>query len=56
MSATALPHELRGAVPAGIGGAAAEAARMSGTAVVPAELLPECTCIVGDCERDHDNE
>jgi hypothetical protein len=25
-------------------------------AAVPAELLPECTCILGDCDRDHDNE
>jgi hypothetical protein len=25
-------------------------------AAVPAALLPECTCIVGDCDRDHDNE
>lgn len=30
--------------------------RVTGAVTVPAELLPDCTCILGDCDRDHDNE
>ncbi len=45
MTAIAIPHEESIAI-----------TRVTGAAPVPAELLPECTCILGDCDRDHDNE
>lgn len=53
---TALRNELRAPVLVGISGGAADAARETGAAAVPAALLHECTCILGDCDRDHDNE
>jgi hypothetical protein len=53
---TALRDELRAPVLAGIGDTAAGMAREGAPAHVPAALLPECTCILGDCDRDHDNE
>jgi hypothetical protein len=54
--ATALRDELRAPALAGIGGTAAGVAREGAPTQVPAALLPECTCILGDCDRDHDNE
>lgn len=45
MTAAALAHEESIAV-----------TQAAGALAVPAELLPECTCILGDCDRDHDNE
>lgn len=51
-----LRSERRAPVLAGAGGGGADPAREPGPATVPAALLPECTCILGDCDRDHDNE
>jgi hypothetical protein len=55
MTAIALPHEPGVSVRAGIVEPAG-AAHATGRVPVPVEALPECTCIVGDCDRDHDNE
>lgn len=51
----ALRNELRASLLRGVAVGGTEA-RESAPVAVPAALLPECTCIVGDCDRDHDNE
>ncbi len=56
MTAVAFRDELRGPVFTAIAGQAAEAAQASGFAVAAPATLPECTCFLDDCARDHDNE
>lgn len=51
-----LRNERRAPVLVRAGGGGADAAREPAALTVPAALLPECTCILGDCDRDHDNE